>query len=148
MEITMIFVVLLAAFLHAFWNFQVRDSDDKALGIGAIMLGHLPLAILGLLIVGLPPFSSWPFLMASAVFHFGYQIFLMNAYRHGELTQIYPIARGIAPLFITLISVLVFESDFLKQQVAGILMVSGGIILHGIFQFHRTKTPLTGMLLR
>ena len=147
MEITMIFVVLLAAFLHAFWNFQVRDSDDKALGIGAIMLGHLPLAILGLLIVGLPPFSSWPFLMASAVFHFGYQIFLMNAYRHGELTQIYPIARGIAPLFITLISVLVFESDFLKQQVAGILMVSGGIILHGIFQFHRTKTPLTGMLL-
>jgi drug/metabolite transporter (DMT)-like permease len=142
MEITMIFVVLLAAFLHAFWNFQVRDSDDKALGIGAIMLGHLPLAILGLLIVGLPPFSSWPFLMASAVFHFGYQIFLMNAYRHGELTQIYPIARGIAPLFITLISVLVFESDFLKQQVAGILMVSGGI-----FQFHRTKTPLTGMFL-
>ncbi|MBT6414951.1 EamA family transporter [Candidatus Puniceispirillum sp.] len=147
MEVTVIAVVLLAAFLHAFWNFQVRGSDDKALGIGAIMIGHLPLAFVGLMIVGLPPFSSWPFLMASAVFHLGYQIFLMNAYRHGELTQIYPIARGVAPLLITLISMIVIKSDFSGQQIVGILMVSGGIILHGIFQFHRTQTPLTGMVL-
>ncbi|ADE40334.1 DMT family transporter [Candidatus Puniceispirillum marinum] len=147
MDFTVIVVVLLAAFLHAFWNFQVRGSDDKALGIGAIMIGHLPLAIAGLLFVGLPPVSSWPYLLGSAVFHLGYQVFLMNAYRHGELTQIYPIARGVAPLLITLVSMLVIKSDFSQQQLVGITMVSGGIILHGIFQFHRTQTPLTGLAL-
>ena len=147
MELNVIIVVLLAAFLHAFWNFQVRGSDDKALGIGAIMIGHLPLAILGLMAAGLPPISSWPFLLASAIFHLGYQIFLMNAYRHGELTQIYPIARGVAPLLIALVSILVIKSDFSVQQVVGILIVSGGIILHGIFQFHRTQTPMAGMFL-
>ncbi|WP_438996142.1 EamA family transporter [Candidatus Puniceispirillum sp.] len=147
MDFTVIIVVLLAAFLHAFWNFQVRGSDDKALGIGAIMIGHLPLAVIGLLVVGLPPVSSWPYLLGSAVFHLGYQVFLMHAYRHGELTQIYPIARGVAPLLITLVSILVIKSDFSQQQLFGIMMVSGGIILHGIFQFHRTQTPLTGLVL-
>lgn len=141
MDFTVIVVVLLAAFLHAFWNFQVRGSDDKALGIGAIMIGHLPLAIAGLLFVGLPPVSSWPYLLGSAVFHLGYQVFLMNAYRHGELTQIYPIARGVAPLLITLVSMLVIKSDFSQQQLVGITMVSGGIILHGISSFteHRHR---------
>ena len=147
MELNVIIVVLLAAFLHAFWNFQVRGSGDKALGIGAIMIGHLPLAILGLMVAGLPPISSWPFLLTSAIFHLGYQIFLMNAYQHGELTQIYPIARGVAPLLIALVSIFVIKSDFSVQQVVGILIVSGGIILHGIFQFHRTRTPMTGMVL-
>jgi drug/metabolite transporter (DMT)-like permease len=147
MELNVIIVVLLAAFMHAFWTFQVRDSDDKALGIGAIMIGHLPLAVLGLMAAGLPPISSWPFLLASATLHLGYQIFLMNAYRHGELTQIYPIARGVAPLLIGLVSILVIKSDFSVQQVVGILIVSGGIILHGIFQFHRTQTPMAGMFL-
>ena len=147
MEFTVIIVVLLAAFLHAFWNFQVRGSDDKALGIGAVIIGHLPLAIVGLMFAGLPPFSSWPFLMASAFFHLGYQIFLMNAYRHGELTQVYPIARGVAPLLIAVVSMFFISSDFYTQQIVGILMVSGGIILHGIFQFHRNQVPLTGMVL-
>jgi drug/metabolite transporter (DMT)-like permease len=42
---------------------------------------------------------------------------------------------------------LVIKSDFSVQQVVGILIVSGGIILHGVFQFHRTQTPMTGMVL-
>ena len=71
----------------------------------------------------------------------------MNAYRHGELTQIYPIVRGVAPLLFARISILVIKNDFSAQQIFGILIVSGGIILHGIFQFHRTQTPMTVMAL-
>ena len=48
METSVIFVVLGAAFLHAFWNFQVRATENKALGMAAVMFGHLPLAIIGL----------------------------------------------------------------------------------------------------
>ena len=69
MDISVIFVVLGAAFLHAFWNFQVRGTEDKALGMAAVMFGHLPLAIIGLAYVGLPPAGAWPYVMVSAVLH-------------------------------------------------------------------------------
>ena len=101
MDISIVLVVLGAAFLHAFWNFLVRGTHDKALGMAAVMFGHLPLAFIGLFYAGLPPEGAWPYVMASAVLHLGYQVFLLNAYRFGELTQIYPVARGASPLLIT-----------------------------------------------
>ena len=55
MDISVVLVVLGAAFLHAFWNFQVRSTEDKALGMAAVMFGHLPLAIIGLVYGGCPP---------------------------------------------------------------------------------------------
>jgi hypothetical protein len=48
MDISIVLVVLGAAFLHAFWNFLVRGTHDKALGMAAVMFGHLPLAFIGL----------------------------------------------------------------------------------------------------
>ena len=98
MDISIVLVVLGAAFLHAFWNFLVRGTHDKALGMAAVMFGHLPLAFIGLFYAGLPPEGAWPYVMASAVLHLGYQVFLLNAYRFGDLTQIYPVARGASPL--------------------------------------------------
>ena len=48
MDISIVLVVLGAAFLHAFWNFLVRGAHDKALGMAAVMFGHLPMAFIGL----------------------------------------------------------------------------------------------------
>ena len=106
MDISVVFVVLGAAFLHAFWNFQVRSTEDKALGMAAVMFGHLPLAIIGLAYVGLPAQGAWQYVFVSAVLHLGYQVFLLNAYRFGELTQIYPVARGASPLLITIFTMI------------------------------------------
>ena len=147
MDTLVLAAVLLAAVLHAFWNFQVRGSVDKAVGLGAVVVGHLPIAIISLAFVELPSLSSWPFIVASAGLHLGYQIFLMHAYRFGELTQIYPIARGSAPLIIAVVSLLFLQTPVTSAEIIGILMVSGGIILHGIFQFHHAKAPLTGLVL-
>ena len=109
METLLIFSVLSAAFLHAFWNFQVKDTPNKAMGMAAVMFGHLPLAGVGLLYSGLPSLEAAPYLVASAFLHLGYQVFLLNAYRFGSLTSIYPIARGMAPLLITLVSILILN---------------------------------------
>lgn len=147
MELNIILAVLGAAFMHALWNMQVRGSADKALGLGAVMFGHVPIAFVVMIWAGLPPLSSWPFLLLSAFLHLGYQIFLINAYRFGELTQIYPIARGVAPLLIVVAGFLFLDSEVTQIEIIGILMVSGGIILHGVFQFFRTKTPATGLVL-
>ena len=55
MEISIVLFVLGAAFLHVFWNFQLRGTEDKALDMAAVMFGHLPLAIIGFVYVGPPP---------------------------------------------------------------------------------------------
>ena len=135
MDISIVLVVLGAAFLHAFWNFLVRGTHDKALGMAAVMLGHLPLAFIGLFYAGLPPEGAWPHVMASAVLHLGYQVFLLNAYRFGELTQIYPVARGASPLLITLFTMITVPGVLKPMEVIGVIMVSGAIMIYGIVQY-------------
>ena len=142
-----IFVVLGAAFLHAFWNFQVRGTEDKALGMAAVMFGHLPLAILGLAFVGLPISGSWSYVIASAVLHLGYQVFLLNAYRFGELTQIYPIARGASPLLITLFTIMTVPGVLQTMEVIGVIMISGAIITYGFVQYRTKSVGFTGIIL-
>ena len=60
MSTLLILSVLSAAFLHAFWNFQVKDTPNKAMGMAAVMFGHLPLAGIGLLYSGLPASPRQP----------------------------------------------------------------------------------------
>ena len=147
MEISVVFVVLGAAFLHAFWNFLVRGTEDKALGMAAVMFGHLPLAVVGLLYVGLPSLESSYYVMVSAVLHLGYQVFLLNAYRFGELTQIYPVARGASPLLITLFTMLSVPSALRPMEVFGVAMVSGAIMTYGIVQYRHKDVGVTGIVL-
>jgi drug/metabolite transporter (DMT)-like permease len=147
MDISVVFVVLGAAFLHAFWNFQVRGTEDKALGMAAVMFGHLPLAIIGLAFVGLPPLGAWPYVFVSAVLHLGYQVFLLNAYRFGELTQIYPVARGASPLLITVFTMITVPDVLLPMEVIGVVMVSGAIMAYGIAQYRNKSVGITGTVL-
>lgn len=147
MDISVVVVVLGAAFLHAFWNFQVRGTEDKALGMAAVMFGHLPLAIIGLAYVGLPPSEAWQYVFISAVLHLGYQVFLLNAYRFGELTQIYPVARGSSPLLITLFTMITFPGVLQTLEVIGVIMVSGAIITFGIVQYRTKSVGFIGIVL-
>jgi drug/metabolite transporter (DMT)-like permease len=147
MDISVIFVVLGAAFLHAFWNFQVRGTEDKALGMAAVMFGHLPLAIIGLTYVGLPVGGSWPYVMVSAVLHLGYQVFLLNAYRFGELTQIYPVARSVSPMLITLFTMIMVPGILQTMEVIGVIMISGSIMIYGIAQYRTRSVGFTGIIL-
>ncbi|MDA0361908.1 MAG: DMT family transporter [Proteobacteria bacterium] len=147
MNFGVISVILLAAFLHAFWNFLVRGNSDKTVGMAAIVYGHLPLALLGLAWFGFPKIEALGYIIASSVLHVGYQAFLMNSYRFGGLTQVYPIARGSAPLMIVIISVII-STDHLKYlEILGILTVSLGILLHGFSQFNKDSFGPTGLIL-
>ena len=147
MDISVVFVVLGAAFLHALWNFQVRSTEDKALGMAAVMFGHLPLAIIGLAFVGLPPKGAWQYIFASALLHLGYQVFLLNAYRFGELTQIYPVARGASPLLITLFTMVTVPAVLKTTDVIGVIMVSGAIMTYGIVQYRTKSVGFIGIVL-
>jgi drug/metabolite transporter (DMT)-like permease len=147
MSTLLIFSVLSAAFLHAFWNFQVKDTPNKAAGMAAVMFGHLPLAGIGLSFSGLPSLGAAPYLFASAFLHLGYQVFLLNAYKFGSFTNIYPIARGMAPLLITLVSILILNEMLELSQILGIVLISTAIIGFGITQYRLSNAELTGLML-
>lgn len=70
--------------------------------MGAMVLVHLPIALIAMVFVPFPHLESGPCIIAGIVLHMGYQSFLLQSYKIGDLTQVYPIARGSAPLLVTL----------------------------------------------
>lgn len=128
MTLFVFLTVLCAAVLHASWNALVKGSSDKALGVTAVVAGHVPPALLVLYIVPAPLPASWPYIAAGAVLHSGYQLFLMNAYRFGDLTQVYPIARGVAPLIVTMVSIAFLGVVLAPLQLTAIALIAIGIM--------------------
>ena len=95
-------------------------------------MGHMPLGILGLSFFGTPNLQSFKFILASSLLHFSYQLVLLNAYKHSELLQVYPVARGLSPLIIVLVST-IFIGDYLSgYELLGVLCVSIALIGYGI----------------
>jgi drug/metabolite transporter (DMT)-like permease len=121
-------IVLFAAALHATWNALVKGASDKLISMTAVVLGHVPFALLALPFVPLPDAASVPYIFAGAALHVGYQLFLLWAYRQGDLTQIYPIARGTAPLIVAAFSVLVFRETLTTMQLVAITTIGCGIM--------------------
>ena len=97
-------VVLAAAVMHAVWNALVKQSSERLLSFAIVVaaggLAYLPVCAL----VTAPAPASWPFLIGSSTIHLGYYACLLLGYRHGDLGQVYPIARGTGPLLIALFS--------------------------------------------
>ena len=104
MSTTVFVVVILAAFLHASWNAMVKNMKDKYLGMAGIVFGHVPASILVIFLTPVPAAESIPFIILSAILHNGYQWFLLHSYKFGDYTKVYPVARGTAPILVTIIS--------------------------------------------
>jgi drug/metabolite transporter (DMT)-like permease len=133
--------------LHAWWNFLVRSNADKVLAMIAMTAGHMPMAIFGIIYFGLPGRETLPYLLASAVLHVGYQVFLMNAYRFGQLSHIYPIARGLSPLLLSIATLVIGQDSLTIGQMLGIITISLSMIYIGAIQFRFDKDGPKGLLL-
>lgn len=121
-------IVILAALLHAVWNALVKGGADKITAMTAVVVGQGTVAGLCLISVAQSPEpGSWPWIWASVILHIGYQVFLMAAYRIGDMTQVYPIARGVAPLLVAMVSAGVLGVVFSSMQLAGIALIALGV---------------------
>lgn len=121
-------LVLGSAALHATWNAILRSGADRLWSVCVLggLCGAIALPVgLGL---GLPAPASWPFLLASASLQVVYCLLLVRMYRHGQLAHVYPIARGAAPLLVTLGAAMVAGETLGLQGLAGVAMVSAGIV--------------------
>ena len=129
--------VIFAAFLHAVWNAMVKSHKDKAVAVAAIILGHIPAALIIISFVPMPTIESVPYIFMSAIIHQGYQWFLLSAYNHGDYTKVYPIARGIAPVITTILSLIFIGVVLTRHELFGILIISFGILSLS-FQYKNT----------
>jgi drug/metabolite transporter (DMT)-like permease len=124
----MIVAVLVAALLHAAWNSIAHGIGDRLVGFA--MIGVVDLVAGGAIaaFAGPPPAAAWPYIVASAVVHIGYNLLLLASYQLGEFSQAYPLARGTAPLVVALAAVVLLGRPLPAQDLAGILAVSTGLM--------------------
>ena len=127
------FLVLLATVMHAVWNGMVKNHPDKVVAVAAIVLGHIPLAVIAIILLPAPTLDCIPYIIASAIVHQGYQWYLISSYQVGDLTKVYPIARGFGPLVATIISILVLGLVLKSLVILSILLICIGIMILGLF---------------
>ena len=127
-----VLAVLCGAVLHAGWNTLVKSSGDKEVDTALVHFVGALVAIPPLLLVGLPPAATWPYIAASLTVHVAYYITLAGAYKHGELGMTYPIMRGSAPLLVALGSSFVLGESLTPLAWMGVLAVTLGVALVGL----------------
>jgi drug/metabolite transporter (DMT)-like permease len=121
--------VLFGAACHAGWNafLKIRLEPFSAMALIAVVSALVVLPVLPF--VGIPPTQAWPWLIASVIFHLGYFIGLTEAYRTGDMGQVYPIARGSAPLMTAIAGTFIVGETIGLRGWLGILVLVSGVFL-------------------
>lgn len=132
MDLNIILIVLAAAAMHAAWNAVAKTGLDPFISICLIGATGGMVAILLLPFLPTPSAQLWPWIISSAIVHTGYKLFLSQAYKAGDLSQVYPLARGTAPLVVSIVSILFLHETLNNFQIFGILVLVSGIWLMAI----------------
>ncbi|WP_369035208.1 EamA family transporter [Streptomyces adonidis] len=119
--------VLLAAVTHASWNALAHRITDKLVGFTLIAGGGMVIGLVACPFVPLPAAGAWPYLVVSAVIHLVYFVLLMRSFRLGDFGQAYPIARGTAPLVVTLLAAVFAHEVPDGWAAAGIALSCAGL---------------------
>ena len=127
LPVSVTLAVLAAAITHATWNAIAHGIRDQTLAFGLIGAGGIIVAIPLVIVVAAPRADSWPYLLGSVAIHVFYNLLLMRCYRYGEFGQVYPLARGISPLVVTILAAVFVGEHLALPQIAGVLIVSVGL---------------------
>ncbi|MBD0840781.1 EamA family transporter [Streptomyces sp. TRM68416] len=119
--------VLLAAVTHACWNALAHRIPDKLVGFTLIAGGGALIGLVMLPFTPVPAAGAWPYLIGSALIHIAYYALLMKSFRLGDFGQAYPIARGTAPLVVTLFAALFAHEVPDDWAAAGIALSCAGL---------------------
>jgi drug/metabolite transporter (DMT)-like permease len=121
--------VLASAGLHAFWNWLVADArDSHATGAVALLTAAVVFAPVALLTWDVDG-SAWPYIAASAALELTYFALLAAAYERADLSFVYPIARGAAPVLVLAVSVVALGVSITGGEAAGVLAIAAGVLL-------------------
>jgi drug/metabolite transporter (DMT)-like permease len=138
--------VLVAAVLHAGWNAMAKQVDDRIALFGQTGVLSVVLAFPLLLWVAQPARASWFWLAASVVVHLFYNFALIAAYQVGEFSQTYPIARGVGPLTVAAVAVLLLHEPMSALTTVGVALIAGAIALLGLVPWRKVRANRTAVL--
>ena len=134
MSLYVLSLVLVAAVLHAFWNFLAKKTNGKVSFIWLMYIAsnllYLPI-ILYKIMQGHTIYSPallW-FSLSSAVLHLGYFIVLQKGYRNGDLSVVYPLARGSGPLFSSIAAILFLHEQLRVSATIGLFLIIAGVLV-------------------
>lgn len=120
-------IVLLGALLHATWNALIKSGNDKLLDSVMLCAGAGVIALLALPFLPLPAQASWMYLAASVLIHVVYFCLVGLAYRGADLSFMYPLMRGSAPLFTALIAVTALDEPLGGGGWLGVTLLCAGV---------------------
>jgi drug/metabolite transporter (DMT)-like permease len=123
------FAVLFAALCHAGWNALIKVGLDPLSTTTLISIGSGAVALVLLPLVGMPAWAAWPWLITSVVIHLFYFASLIESYRTGDLGQVYPIARGSAPLMTAAVTTIFVGEKLSVIGWGGIVALVAGVFL-------------------
>ncbi len=128
MSSVIIGLLLASALIHAIWNAIVKKSQDRYWSLAVICLAGGIAALPFAIVLQLPTVVSWPYILLSSLLQIGYCLFLVKSYQHSDLSSVYPIIRGSAPLLVTL-GAIIFAGELPNiYGLIGIILTSLGII--------------------
>lgn len=135
MSIGVFLAVLGAAFLHALWNALIKIGTSKVGGMVILSLTEIPIGLAVAATRPMPAPEVWPWVIAAGCTHFAYKFFLTYAYERGDLSRVYPIARGAAPMIVALVGAATLADAVSGMEYLGITVLGAGILLmaRGVF---------------
>ncbi len=131
MSLAVSMAVLLAALLHASWNAMIKGGGDVLHDTAGIIVGAMLIGLPFLFVVPVPTAAAWPFIIASVTVHLAYYWLMISAYRVGDLSLVYPLMRGVAPLITAVAGIAVLGEMPAAMAWLGMLLVSGGVFMLG-----------------
>ena len=121
------------------WNAVVKGAADRTITFALVMAGHTIPALIAVPFLPLPDPQAFPYLAASVFIHWGYYYLLVSAYKFGDLSLVYPIARGAAPLMVALSALFFINENMSLQGWVGLILVSLGIFALALFSSRQEK---------
>ena len=121
--------VLFAAACHAGWNATIKRGLDPLATTVLISIGAALVSAVFLPVVGLPAKAAWPWCITSVLIHLFYFAALIESYRAGDMGQVYPIARGAAPLMTATATTLLIGEPLGLAGWCGIVLLVAGVLL-------------------
>lgn len=122
-------LVLGTAVLHATWNALAKSLGDRWVASALIGIVNGLAGLAAIIAFGQPSPAAWPYLIASAGLQAVYLVALTSAYEHGDLSRLYPIIRGTAPVLVAVVSVTVLGERLGPVSWVGLVILVGGIVL-------------------
>jgi drug/metabolite transporter (DMT)-like permease len=127
LSLAVTFAVIAAAVTHAVWNAIAHGIKDQTLAFALIGVGGIAVGIPLVILATMPRADCWPYLLGSVAIHIFYNLLLMQCYRLGEFSQVYPLARGTSPLVVSILAAIFIHEHLALPQIAGVLVVSAGL---------------------